>query len=137
MVRLPAFEELEHTADLALLIRGATLPELFVNAARAMFAQMTDREPGQPAVTRRVRVTGIDVESLLVAWLNELLFLSETKREVYSGFQIHSLSARELRATVNGGPSVEVNLLIKSATFHNLTVEASPEGFQATVVLDV
>lgn len=137
MAQLPAFEEIEHTADLALLIRGATLPELFANAARAMFLQMTDLESIQPLVTRRVRLSGVDVESLLVGWLNELLFLSDTRHEVYTDFDIRSLSAQALKATVRGGPSRGETRMIKGATYHNLAVRAGPQGFEATVVFDV
>ena len=133
----PAFEEIEHTADLALLIRGATLPELFANAARAMFQQMSEQEPAAPRVTRRVRVTGVDVESLLVAWLNRLLSMSETRHELYTDFDVHFLSALALRATIRGGSSSGQTTLIKGATYHHLTVAESAEGFQATVVFDV
>ena len=137
MEQRPAFEEIEHTADLALLIRGATLPELFTNAARAMFLQMGDVESVQPVVTRRVKVSGVDIESLLVAWLNQLLYLAETRHEVYTDWRIHFLSAFALRATVRGGPASGQITLIKGATYHNLAIEAGPQGYQATVVLDV
>ena len=39
-----AIEELEHTADLSIRVRGRDLAELFVNAARGMFGLMADLE---------------------------------------------------------------------------------------------
>jgi hypothetical protein len=51
------FENLEHTADLAIRAYGATLPEVFANAAYGMFAQMADLASIAPSVRRRMRLT--------------------------------------------------------------------------------
>lgn len=131
------YEQLEHTADLALRIYGADRRELFANAAYAMFSQLADLAQIQPVVRQDVQVRGSDEESLLVNWLNELLYLHETEGQVYVEFDIQELSTTCLKATVSGARTRDVQLIIKAATFHNLAIQKTESGYQATVVLDV
>ena len=131
------YEQLEHTADLALRVFGQDLHQLFANAAYAMFSQLTDIKHIAPSVQHSVRVQGTDYESLLVNWLNELVYLHETRGEVYSAFDIHELSPRGLRATVHGEQSEDIHTIIKGATYHDLTINETTEGYAATIVLDV
>ncbi len=132
----PPFEELDHTADWAYRVQGADLCELFVNAARGLF-HLQGGAPGPETATRSVEVEGFDRETLLINWLNELLFLQEQFGEAYHRFEILELSARRLRARVYGGPQGQVNKLIKAATFHNLEIKQTAEGWEATIVVDV
>jgi len=131
------YDQLEHTADLALRVRGEDLPRLFSNAARAMFEQLADIGHVEPSVERGVSVEGSDYESVLVNWLNELLYLHETKREVYSVFDVHELSTTNLRATVRGARSEHVYMIIKGATYHDLVISRKGGGFAVTIVFDI
>ena len=131
------FELLEHTADLAIRVRGGDLPELFANAAYAMFCQLADLERLTPSMMRQVVVQGWDHESLLVNWLNELLYLHETRGEVYTDFQVEALTPQRLQATVRGVPTAEVRTIIKAATYHGLSITETAEGLEATIVFDV
>jgi len=134
---MSCYEQLEHTADLALRIYGRDLRELFANAAYAMFSQLADVEHIASTAQQVVRVEGADRESLLVNWLNELLYLHETRGEVYSTFEIHELSPTSLRATVRGQKSEDIDTIIKGATYHDLSINQTASGYVATVVFDV
>jgi SHS2 domain-containing protein len=133
---MPRYEVLEHTADLALRIHGHDLRELFANAAYAMFSQLANLEYA-PDLQHQVAVEGSDYESLLVNWLNELLYLHETRGEVYTVFDIEQLTAQYLQATVHGTRSQDVEMIIKAATFHDLAIQTTGDGYAATVVFDV
>lgn len=133
----PRYEELEHTADLALRIYGRTLRELFANAAYAMFSQLSNLEGIVPTLQREVRVEGIDYESLLVNWLNELLYLQDTRGEAYVAFEIHKLSRRRLQATVRGARTEDFHTIIKAATYHELSITKTHGWYMSTVVFDV
>ena len=133
----PRYESLAHTADIALRAYGKDMQELFGNAAFAMFSQMADLEKVPPTVRRPVEVRGYDYASLLVNWLNELLFLHETQGEVYSEVDIEALQPKQLSATVAGDHVEQVLTLIKAATFHGLEIEPDNDGYAATVVFDV
>jgi SHS2 domain-containing protein len=140
------FEEIEHTADWAIRVRGATLADLFVHAAQAMYSLVAD--PASLPVTerRRVEVDGVSIEGMLVKWLNELLYLTEMEHVAFSGYQVEALEppgdpAREawgrFAALVRGGPAGELRKYIKAATYYDLHVERDAEGYVAEIVFDV
>jgi len=153
------WEVINHTADLALRVYGRDLPDLFVSAALAMFDQVDPIAVCNraPTAERQVHVDGDDRESLLVNWLNELLYLHETHREAYFHFTLRSLhcdpashpdrrrqsaalpraSRCTLSALVCGAPSLHPQRLIKAATYHGLRIEPGPQGLAATIVFDV
>lgn len=133
----PRYERVEHTADLALRVYGGTLRQLFANAAYAMFSQVADLEQIMPTLQREVEVEGIDYESLLVNWLNELLYLQDTRSEAYVAFEIHRLSRRHLQATVRGAQTEDIHTIIKAATYHDLSIHKSHGSYASTVVFDV
>jgi riboflavin kinase/FMN adenylyltransferase len=134
------FEEIEHTADVGLRVRGRDLAELFVNAARGMWTLIVpDIDAVEPAVTREIELEAMDLEVLLVDWLSELLFLHETEHEAYSQFTVHEISPTRLRAEAKGGPvnGHPLRKHVKAVTFNDLAIEETAEGFSATVVFDV
>ncbi|MBZ5707157.1 MAG: archease [Acidobacteriia bacterium] len=134
---MSSFEEIEHTADRAFRARGRNLAELLENAAQAMSA-LDGLKPGaEPPITREVEVSGVDRETLLVNWLNEILYLEQTQGEAYDRFRILEANNHHLRAQLHGGKSTNTVSQIKAATFHNLEVKQMPEGLEATVVVDV
>lgn len=134
------FEEIEHTADVGLRVRGKDLPALFVNAARGMWTLiLSDIDSVEPLVTRQIELEAMDLEMLLVDWLSELLYLHETEHEVYSQFAVHEISPTCLRAEARGAPVKDhaFRKQIKAVTFNDLAIEETTEGVTATVVFDV
>jgi SHS2 domain-containing protein len=131
------FEEIPHTADWSFRAFGRDLPELFENAAYALFAMQGAASNGQEERPRRVAVVGLDYESLLVNWLNEILFLQESERQVYDRFEIKAISAQALEAQAFGAPVGKIDKVVKAVTYHNLKIEQTPEGWQAVLVVDV
>ena len=132
------FEEIPHTADWSFRAFGADLPELYANAAFALFAMQGARAQQDTRENERtVTVAAIDYESLLVNWLTELLWLQESHHEVYKRYQIDTLTQTELRARVFSQPLATIDKAIKAVTFHNIKIEQTPTDWQATVVVDV
>jgi len=131
------FKEVEHTADLALKVHGHSLKEVFINAACGLFSLMADLENLAPSVSREVHLEAPDRESLLVDWLNELLYLHEVEEEIYTRFEIETLSSTTLSATVWGTKTKVSKLTVKAATFHDLEIRDIEDGYMTTVVFDV
>lgn len=140
------FEEIEHTADWALRVRGRTMAALFAAAARGMFSLLTDlaRVPAQHQIEFELR--SIDAETLLVDWLNELLYRAEVENLVFTSFDLVLLEIPEptpsapparLRAIVRGGPAPELHKTIKAATFSGLVVRRDGTGYVSELVFDV
>jgi SHS2 domain-containing protein len=132
----PRFREVEHTADRAFTVRGRDLAELFVLAARAICA-IQGQPDTQETVSREVEVSGVDRETLLVNWLNEILYLQDVHKESYSRFQVAVISDTFLRASLHGEPDASIRRSIKAVTFHGLKIEHLPDCWEATIVVDV
>ena len=132
------FEEIDHTADLCLRVYGSNLKELFVYAARGMFALMQCEPGGQvrPA-SHHILLKADDVETLLVDWLNELLYLAEARQELYDVYDMEHLGETRLEAFVHGAADHSRQRGIKAATFFDLHVARSSAGYQATITFDV
>ena len=129
--------EIEHTADWALEVWAPTLEALFVDAAVGMYA-LAGARPGAPAPERRrIAVSAEDTESLLVAWLQELLYFTESEGLTFSFFQMEALTPTTLRAEARGALAGRMDKVIKAVTYHNLKIEQTPRGFEVTLVFDV
>jgi len=131
-----AFEE--HTGEVRVHIRGATMLALFEEAARALAELMLGEGPHGPVGhAERVEVRARDRETLLAAWIDELVFLSETKKRVWVEAKVNTLNDVELVGTVRGITPAAIRTAVKAATLHDLRVRLRGDGFEATVVLDV
>jgi SHS2 domain-containing protein len=86
---------------------------------------------------RELRLESWDRESLLVDWLNELLFLTETEGLLFVEWRIESLTDRELVARVGGAPAPVTRAGIKAATFHDLALRQDESGWFTTITFDV
>lgn len=132
-----AIEEIEHTADWAIRVRGRDLEELFVNTALGMAMLMADLEAVEPSVERQVELEEFDTETLLVSWLSELLWFNEESDAVFVRFEIEKLTRTRLEATVWGVPASGQWKHIKAVTFHDLEILETDDGYKVTVVFDV
>ncbi len=94
------FVELEHTADRAVEAWGATLPELFVAAAEAMFSVSQKLSQIEREQEWLVELGADSREDLLHAWLAELLWVSERDTAVPCGFEVERLD--EARSATEG-----------------------------------
>jgi len=92
--------------------------------------------PGETNI-KHIELAAIDKETLLVAWLEELLFNIETNDVNYTGIEVHQVKNGQLRASVRETPLAEMNKEIKAVTFYDLKIEATDEGFTTTLVFDV
>jgi riboflavin kinase/FMN adenylyltransferase len=129
--------EVEHTADRALRVWGATLADLFIGAARGMGGLMADLTDLVALEWREIHLESWDRESLLVDWLNELLYLGETERLIFVEFDLQSLTDRALTARAGGAPARLKGEEIKAATYHNLVLVHDEKGWSTTITFDV
>ncbi len=136
----PAFEILEHTADVGFRAWGTSLSELFANAARAMMDIATDAAVSQCEMLE-VEISGADRESLLVNWLSEILYLFDAEVFAAAEFHVDEISDHRLRARLDGERRVPARhpwkLIVKAVTYHQLQVVERDGGWQATVFVDI
>ena len=131
------FEEIEHTADWAYRVRGKNLAELFIQAAWGLYA-LVGMQLGAGSLTMRsIQLKAIDRESLLVAWLNELLYFHESEGLGFEELEIQHLDQTSLQAKVTGTSTQQWLKDIKAVTYHNLAIQPTESGLEVTLVLDV
>jgi SHS2 domain-containing protein len=137
---MPRFEVIDHTADVGIVAYGSDMREAFSNAAHGMFSLIANTEGVQTDTARNVEIEAPDLEALLVAWLNELLYLFDVDRIIFSDFEIHELDETNLRATARGekvdASRHHLGTGVKAATYHSLEI-AKGDGIRIQVILDV
>ena len=130
----------EHTADSGIEAWARDLPGLFVEAAAAMFELMYEAKAAGDVEAAIVVEVGADsVEELLVAWLSELLFVSETRDLALSVFEVDQISPTSLRGRTGGPTAGRVGATgppIKAVTYHGLLIEHDTT-WRARVIFDV
>lgn len=134
------FEVIDHTADIGIAAYGANLREAFANAAYALFSLMVDLGNVADAVCYEAEVTAKDREDLLVAWLNELIYLFEVENVLFQRFEIDEISETRLRASCYGEKidpeRHRIKMAVKAATYHMLKVEKG-DGCRVQVLFDI
>jgi len=73
------YKILPHTADGKFQAFGRTMEEAFANASLALAFLMYDWSRIQPKISYPVKVRGHDLEQLLVKYLEEVIYLLETR----------------------------------------------------------
>ena len=136
-----AFEIIDHTADVGIIAYGTDIEELFCNAALALFSLITEPESIQEKLHLNLRVSSDERDSLLVEWLNELIYFFDAKHILFNRFDIKSLSQNELNATCHGEGfdpmKHKIKRGVKAATYHMLRLDKNNDGYKARIILDI
>lgn len=131
------FKPIEHPSDVGIIAYGKTPQELFENAAYGMFSLMADLDKVSPKKKVGIKVEAQDRESLLINWLNELIFNEDAHKMLFKEFKINKLTDTRLEAEVRG-EKIDLNIHdvhrpIKAATYNQLQIGPN----QAKIVFDV
>ena len=131
------FKILPHTADLKIRAFGKDLKELFENAIIGMFESAKYEGEGEE-IKREIKISSIDLPSLLVDFLSEALYYSETNREVYDKIQFKKFDEKNLKGILLGKKLKRVGMIIKGATYHDLDIhQRKDKTWEVTVLFDV
>ena len=130
-----------HGADVGVRGVGATPARAFVEAARALFATVTDLESVRPLTPVAIACEAPDLRILLVDWLNALIYESATRKMLFSAFEVEidgvRLTGRAYGEAIDiarHAPAIEP----KGATFTALQVARREDGlWLAQCVVDV
>jgi len=132
---------LDHTADIGIEARAASLEALFVQAARGLRAVLFGDCVIQSRREKTIEVYGVDREELLVSWLNEILYLFEIKHLAPAAFSIDEVTETSVRGTVYGETfDRRCHLLlreVKAVTHHQLAIVAHNGVWQTRIYLDL
>jgi len=134
------FEIINHTADVGIIAYGADMNETFANAAKALFSLITELDDVEEAIHRDIELTAPDQESLLVEWLNELIYLFDAENIIFKRFDVTQLSQTQLKARSYGhkvdSSKHKLKTGVKAATYHMLKIDKS-NGGKVQVLFDI
>jgi len=140
-----AYEFMEHTADVRVACTAADLTGLLNEAAAAFYAVALHARETRSEQARALSFEVYTLEELVVRWLSELLFLLDTE-----GFVAVEAEWR-LPASIPADAPFQVTAActgyiagqdaraeeIKAVTYHGLSVERGPAGYEARIVFDL
>jgi SHS2 domain-containing protein len=133
---------LDHTADIAVLVRAPTLASLYDAATRALFDVILDARAIEPREAVRVEIAdAADREDLLLRYLSELLFLHDARDWLFRGARVEAIGDRSVVAEPIGerfdSARHRIERQVKAVTYHALLVSEDREGWSARFVLDL
>ncbi len=137
------WQTFDHTADLGLRIHASDLPDLFRTAGEGLFAIIVaNPDQVKPADRVEIRLDADSVETLLIDWLNELIFQSETAHRFFSRFDVTvDPDGCRLTAVVHGEPIDPgrhiIDHEVKAATRHGVQVVHEQAAWTAELILDI
>jgi SHS2 domain-containing protein len=137
------FEEVEHTADLALIARGRDVRELALNACRGTLALIGDLQGLAPEVWAEIGAEAAEPERLLVRLVKELLLAWEREGGLPVVVELDEADpgAEALSGRVGFAhpPDLDERIqgLPKAATYHDLAIRQRDGWLEVTLVLDV
>ena len=141
----PSFELFDHTADIGIRARAATLPELAAVMGDGLYAVIGELVPahgsaGEPHELK-IELHHADTAVLLRDYLDELLVLFDRDHRIataanVSAFGEGRLAAMLETALVDHERSVYQHE-VKAITYHELDIRPIPGGFEAAVIVDI
>jgi SHS2 domain-containing protein len=135
------YELLNHTADIGIIAYGRTKEEAFASTAEAMFDLITPIEDIQERTRFDVEVDAEDLESLLVTWLNELLYIFEVKGLIFKRFEVTLIGNGQLISHCYGekydSKKHVIQRYIQAVTYNLLKIESQGDKWYIQVVFDI
>ena len=136
-VQSAGYREVELTADWELLVWAPDLNALFVQAARGMYALSGTRLHNEPRCSKFLELSASDLESLLVAFLEELLFFGEQEQIGFDRLDDMKLNQNRIEVRLEGALILSQSKEIKAVTYHNLEIRETAQGYEVNIVFDV
>jgi SHS2 domain-containing protein len=137
----PSFELFDHTADMGIRVRAATLPELPVPAGEGLYAVIGDLVAGEASAPITVDLRGDDPAVLLRDYLNELLILFDRDQRRATSLEVRVFDNQRLAATLRTAhldrDRSTYTREVKAITYHELDIRSIPGGYEATVIVDI
>lgn len=130
------FEFLEHTADAKFRAYGADAEAAFANAAMAL-ANLINGKKAKPKIKKIIKIKGKDMKSLLYHFLEEFLFLFDSKNFLLSKVKV-KIKGISLEAEAYGEEAKFINEGgVKAITYNEMEIGKEKNKYFVQVVVDV
>lgn len=139
------YKYIEHTADIAVEVYGASINELFISACDAWLESVSDNENRLRESSKKFIFNSVSLEELLVDLLSELNFHLYTKKwcfvsvkdlllqETRSGFQLEAeVFGQKFNSKIH-----KLKVEIKAVTFHQMKIEKKGNFYYTRIIFDI
>jgi hypothetical protein len=141
---------IDHTADVGLEVEAPSWEELFAQVAEGFYALCLGGAPSLPPEgpagrARVLRLEALDLEELVVSWINELIFILESEGAIFFPATLTVTTALPafvappalpalpappaLVAEGHLGPFPGGRIAVKAATYGGMVLESFPHPF--------
>lgn len=140
-----SFKFLEHTSDIGVQVIANSYENAFEESVEALiylvFGKKIDADNSQNLVSDEMRISGEDYHSLIVNYLNEILFLIDAEKIVPLQLKIVQFNSKFIHSRFKrfhfNLDELPINLYVKAVTFHQLKIVEEKEKVLIEYFVDV
>jgi tRNA nucleotidyltransferase (CCA-adding enzyme) len=135
------WEHFEVEADVGIRAWGPTRAAAFAEAAAGALALIVDPASVTEAESREVRAQADGPETLLVAWIDECVYVHEIEGFVVRRVEVTECSDSLVHGRLHGEPldlgRHRLGTVVKAATLHGVSVQEHGGRQEVRVIVDV
>jgi len=135
------FETFPHTADIGLRVYGNNLEDLFINAGEGTLFLMREEKNIEEKEIYDFQIKSNYLEMLLYKFLNEFIYLFDTKSIIAKKFIIEKFSEKNLKGKIFGetfnSNKHSIKYAIKSCTLEDMVIEKIDSLYKVEIIFDI
>jgi tRNA nucleotidyltransferase (CCA-adding enzyme) len=135
------YEYFDVEADVGVRAWGRDRAEAFAEAARGVLALGVAPDDVEEHETRDIRAQAATIEDLLVAWINECVYVHEIEGFAVHRVHVHRLDGEVVHGVLYGEPLEptrhQLGTVVKGVTHHHVSVTDTTTGCEISVIVDV
>ena len=135
------YEYFDVEADVGVRAWGPDPPEAFAQAALGVLALAVAPADVQTRETRDVRAQAGTPEELLVAWINECVYVHEVEGFAVQRVTVSRLTGDVVHGVLHGedldAGRHRLGTVIKGVTHHHVSVATTATGCEVRIIVDV
>jgi SHS2 domain-containing protein len=135
------YEYFDVEADVGVRAWGPDQREAFAQAALGVLALGVAPAEVEERDTRDVRAQGASLEELLVAWVNECVYVHEIEGFAVRRVSVTALGTEVIHGTLHGeeleAGRHRLGTVVKGATHHRVSVRTTATGGEVSLIVDV
>ncbi len=136
---------IDHTADIAVEVKGDTVEELFIASASAWQKSVIEKNEIKLVNKKEIKLNELSYEELLVSFFDELNFLLLTKKWIMGKIDKISINEKNemysLSVAVTGeeidNSRHHLKVEIKAVTFHQMEIKKVNNKYSTRIIFDI
>ncbi|OGZ31743.1 MAG: hypothetical protein A3H02_01610 [Candidatus Niyogibacteria bacterium RIFCSPLOWO2_12_FULL_41_13] len=133
-----AYQVLGHIADLRLKVLAKNKEELFKQALKGMAEVLKEKLPEKEKILKEIAVDSADQTSLLVDFLNEVLYDAYANKAVFQAVEFEVFEKNKLKGKIFGYKVKKgFDKDIKAVTYHGAEIKKTDGNFEVILIFDI